>query len=165
MGRVAVDSATLVITDPSNLDREWVKGSELEPYSVNCLGRDADALIAALRDLDATGEVVPMGGGRWYRVLPSEGHTAREIVDAAKRLQQTYGWVGAVIPISHDSLEGVQQAVRDRVGGEIPFSHGNPGFMAAVSLGSDGLYEIHAEIEDSADGPQVRSVTVAITPA
>jgi hypothetical protein len=47
VGRVAVDSATLVITDPSNLDREWVKASDSEPYAVNCLGRDVEALIGA----------------------------------------------------------------------------------------------------------------------
>jgi len=69
------------------------------------------------------------------------------------------------MPISHDSSERVQQAVHDRVGGEISFSHGNPGFMAAVSLPEEGVYEVYAEVEDTAQGTLVRSITVAVVPA
>ena len=161
VGRVAVDSATLVITDPSNLDREWVKASDREPYALNCLGRDVQVLIGALRDVQATGDVVPMAGGRWYRVFPSDSHTALDVLAEAKRLQAAHGWVGALIPISHDSLETVQEAVRERIGGEIAFSHGNPGFMAAVSLGGDGIYEVYAEVEDTAEGALVKSITIS----
>lgn len=162
VGRVAVDSATLVITDPSNLDREWVKASDVEPYAVNCFGRDVEALVAALRNLDTTGKIVPMSGGRWYRVFPSDGHTAVHLRAEAVRLQEAHGWVGAVIPVGHDSLERVQQAVHDAIGGEIGFSHGNPSFMAAIQLPADGIYEVHVEVEDSPSGARLRSITIAV---
>lgn len=162
VGRVAVDSATLVITDPSNLDREWVKASDVEPYAVNCFGRDVEALVAALRGLESTGNVVPMGGGRWYRVFPSNGHTALQLRAEAVRLQEAHGWVCAVIPVSHDSLERVQQAVHDAVGGEIGFSHGHPAFMTAIQLPGDGIYEVHVEMDDTPSGAQLKSITIAV---
>jgi len=162
VGRIAVDSATLVLTDPANLDHEWVKASEVEPYALNCLGRDAEALVADLRGLDITGDVMPMSGGRWYRVFPSAGHTALELRAEAMKLQQARGWVGAVIPVCHDSLERVQQAVRDGIGGEVGFSHGNPGFMAAVSLPADGIYEVQVDVEDTPAGPELKSITIAV---
>ncbi len=162
IGRVAVDSATLVITDPGNLDPEWVKAADVEPYALNCLGRDAEALIAALRNLDATGEVTPMSGGRWYRVFPSEGHTVAEVLAEAKRQQEAHAWVGAVIPVSHDSFERVQQAIHAGMGGEIAFSHGNPGFMAAVQLPGDGYYDVYADVEESGADVELKSITIVV---
>ena len=162
VGRVAVDSATLVITDPSNLDREWVKAGDVEPYAVNCFGRDVESLVAALRGRESTGNIVPMGGGRWYRVFPSDRHSALQLRADAVRLQETHGWVGAVAPVSHDSLERVHQALNDRIGGEIGFSHGNPAFMAAIQLPADGIYEVHVEVDDTPSGALLKSITIAV---
>lgn len=64
VGRVGVDSATLAITGPSNLDGESVKATDTEPYAVNCLGRGVRALIEALRGANATRGGVPISGGR-----------------------------------------------------------------------------------------------------
>ena len=72
IGSIAVDSATLVIADPSYLDRQWIKGGDVEPYALNCLGKDVEPLVTALRSLPVTGQVESMPGGRWYRVLPAE---------------------------------------------------------------------------------------------
>jgi hypothetical protein len=162
VGRVAVDSATLVFTDPANLDNEWVKASDVEPYALHCLGRDVESLVAALRGLDTTGEVVPMSGGHSYRVFPSAAHTALELRAEALKLQQARGWIGAVIPVCHDSLERVQHAMRDGIGGEIDFGHGNPGFMAAVSLPADGIYEIQVDVEDTPAGAELKSIIIAV---
>ena len=164
IGSIAVDSATLVIADPSYLDRQWIKGGDVEPYALNCLGKDVEPLVTALRSLPVTGQVESMPGGRWYRVLPAEGYTARDLLAHGKTLQAAHGWVGAAIPVSHDSMERVVTAVRDRIGAVIDFSRGNPGFMAAMSLPGDGSYEVYAIVEDLPAGPELKAIQVEIAP-
>ena len=68
-----------------------------------------------------------------------------------------------MIPISHDTLERVQEALHDRFGAELAFSHGNPGLMAAVTLPGDGSYEVYVDVDETAAGARLKSITIAVS--
>src|SRR5919109_1606064 len=149
LGNVAVDSAQLIIADPSYLN-QWVRSSDVEPYALNCTGRDVSAIVAALEATGKVQRVEPMSGGRWFRLYPSSGETAITLLRTADQLKVDNGWTGATIPVAHDSYEAAGALTSGGLGGEMRFPRGTgSGFAVAVRLGGDGRYPLYLDVDGS----------------
>jgi hypothetical protein len=160
LGHVAVDSAQLIVADPSYLGK-WIRSTDVEPYALNCFGREVKALVERLQTSTMVERVESLSEGRWFRVYPAAGYTVSQLNEAINRINEENGWTGATTPAAHDSYEAASALTSNGKGGGELLLTGSSGFAIAVRLAGDGSFPVYL-VTDDAGIPM--EVTVELSP-
>jgi len=152
IGEVGVDSGQLIITDPYNIEDEFLNPDSkgLNDYAHTIYRCENDGLLWQFTyggKVSYPNKVNPFPGS-YEDVIPLYGKTPNELI-RSKIFIPTDMDPTPHIPKEEFSYRGICKTTIQNIYGQLYYKMGHPGVAVAFNTGmGDGVYDVYAEVEN-----------------
>jgi hypothetical protein len=169
LGVVGVDSASLIVMDPSYIESAWKPSDNAEPVGVRLWGADYEKACTILRERHRSLHVEQCDHGSG--VIPVAGQEDADVVlGIVRQVARMEGLQYLMSAIETDSSqhECFRTRTNDDHGGQLHFADGGaPGLGVVFQSGfGDGVYEVIAHyVSYPKWGPRIERVEIVLIDA